>query len=647
MRGGKVFRISDLTQIGVLGTINNVNRVGFTGDELSNFNRSSGRGGGWWGGNNGTGLPFYDGGQTPGQNRSIATGINFGRSVGKNGQLTMDYTLFDRQQTQSLTERQAFTRTGQERTTESFQTDRSGNYSHRLGFDFEQELDSTSRLSFEGSGYLTGNNTNGAARTIIADENGTIEDYRVDEISDGMRPGGDISARYNRRVGGRQGRTFGADVSAGYQEDQTDSEVLVDGLNENPDEQLAIVGSLVNGRQFQDRRTNSYNFSGNGRYVEPLSKKFGLESELGYSLDNDEGNFNFRLGEETTTNLLTRQWTSAQAGTGLVFRYGERNNIQIGADVARTQLDVSGDTTRSSRFTYLLPNFSWRLRAGKGNYNLRYNTNVEAPSVAQLQTIAQPTLSGRVTVGNVDLDPATRHNLSSNFWYNDQFRALSFQAFISFGYTDNAFGNSLTFTPNQQIYQTVNVSHAWTNQVYAGTTIGMAFMKGELRLNANGGSSIGQGFVDGIARTNTTTNYSGTADLTTEFNEKSFLKAGYTYSRNGNRFDDEETEEIVTITHDITTQFELELSKVWRFESRLLYRFFEATAFAAVDPIPDLRASFELRPFKTKGHYFILSGEDLLNQNTVVTRQAQAFVTSETVSNGLGRYLLATFHYQL
>ncbi len=644
--GGKVFRISDITQIGILGTINNVNRVGFTGDELSNFNSSSGRGGGWWGGGSGS-LPYYDGGQTPGQNRSIATGVNFGRSVGENGQLTMDYTFFDRRQTQSLVERQAFTRTGQERTTESAQTDRSANYSHRLGFEYEQELDTTSRLTFSGSGYLTGSNSNAFALTEIIGDNGQRTEYTVDETTDANRPGGDLSARYNRRVGGRRGRTFGASFNGGYQEAQTDLEVLVDGLDDNPDDQLAIVGSLANGLQFQDRRTNSFNFSGEGSYVEPLSEKLGLETEIAYSLDNDEGNFTFRLDEQRTTNLLTRRWTNAQAGTGLVYRYGERNNLQLGANVARNQLEVSGDTSRNSQFTYLLPYFSYRIRAGKGNYNLRYNTDVQAPSVAQLQTIAQPSLSGRVTVGNVDLDPATRHNLSGNFWYNDQFRALNLNAYVSVSYTDNAFGNSLSFTPSQQIYQTVNVSHAWSNQVYLGSTIGMAFMKGELRVNANGGSSVGQGFVDGVSRTNTTTNYSGSADLTTEFNEKSFLKAGYTYSRNGNRFDDAESVEIFTVTHDLVTQFEFEVSPKWRFESRFLYRIFEAAAFANAANIPDLQASVELRPFKTKGHYFVLSGQDILNQNTVITRQAQAFVTSETVSNGLGRYFLATFHYQL
>lgn len=644
--GGKLFRISDATQIGVLGTVNNVNRVGFTGDELSNFNQSSGRGGGWWSGGQG-GLPYYDGGQTPGQNRSMATGINFGKSIGENGQLTMDYTLFDRRQTQTDTVRQAFTRSGQEREIKSVQTESSQRFSHRIGFEFEQEIDTVSRFNVNGFAFISGNDNNEVANTTARSGAGASDQYTVDQKSTSEEPGGRFNARYNRRLSGKKGRSFGANIYGNYQEDQTDLDLLTSGLDDEAQGNLAFVGGLVNDQQYQDRLTNSTGYGANANYVEPLTEKLGLEVGAAYEMDEDEADLNFRVKEKETSNLLNRQFITTKANTGLVYRYGKGNNVQIGADFESDELKLSGDTTKAERFNYILPNFSYRIRAGKGYYSFRYRANVQAPSVSALQMVARPSVTGRVSVGNIDLEPAVNHRLYGYLGFNDQFRALSLNFNGNVGYTDNAFGNSLTFTPGQQIYQTVNVSHTWNTGIFAGATIGMDFMNGELRLNANTNSSRGQGFVDGASRTNITTNYSGTVDLTTEFNEKSFLKAGYTYARNGNKFDDEETVEIVTVTHDIVTQFELELNDKWRFESRFLYRIFEAAAFAGATNIPDLRASFELRPFKKKGHYFVFAGEDLLNQNTVINRQAQAFVTSETISNGLGRYLLATFHYQL
>ena len=643
--GGKLFRISDVTQLGILGTINNVNRVGFSGDELMSFNQNSGRGS--WFSTGGGGLPYYDGGQTPGQNRSIAAGINYGKTMGENAQLTLNYTLFDRQQTQLVTERQAFTRTNNERNILSDQTDALGRYSHSFGFEYERDVDTVSRLSFEGSGSLSGNDNLSSAVTRVTNASGASQTYTVNEMNDGQVPSGNLDFRYNRRLPGKKGRTFGANARSSYREDQTDLIVEVDGLDES-DEDIFIPGSLQNGTQIQNRRTNSLAVDAEVDYTEPLSKKLRWETEVGAGYDQDEGDYRFRLDEgNQTTNLLTRGWTNYRAGTNLVFSYGERNNIQAGIDVEQDQLDISGDTAYMRNYTYVLPSARWRVTAGKANVYLNYSADAQAPSVDQLQTIARPSVTGRVSVGNPDLDPAVQHNLWSGMWFNDQFRAISFNANVGGSYTDNAFGNSLTFTPNQQIYQTVNVSHAWSNNVYLGSVIGMAFMNGELRANAQTNGSVGQGFVDGVARTNTSRNTSGGVDLTTELNTKSFIKAGYTYAHSVNKFDDDESVDIVTVTHDIVTQVELEFSPVWRLETQFLYRIFEAASFANATNIPDLQAALEIRPFKKAQHYFRITGRDLLNNNLVINRQAQAFVTTETQSNGLGRYFLATFHYQL
>ena len=642
--GGKLFRISDASQLGLLGTINNVNRVGFSGDELMAFNRNSGRGSFYTVG--GDGLPYYDGGQTPGQNRSIAAGVNFGKSVGENGQVTLNYTLFDRQQTQVVTEKQAFTRANNERTLESEQTDASSRYSHSIGFEYERDVDTTSRFSVEGNGSIGGNDNLGFAATRVTNDANGQQTYTVNELSDGQTPSGNVNLRYNRRLPGKKGRNFSANAATSYRESQSDLQVTVEGLDEAEGD-VFIPGALQNGVQLQNRQTNTFGASANVSFTEPLREKLRWESKLSGGYDQDEGDYRFQLDEQRTTNLLTREWTSYSAGTNLVLNYGDRNNLQVGVDLEQDRLAISQDTAYSRNYTFLLPSARYRVQVGKANVSLSYYSRAQAPSVSQLQTIARPSVTGRVTVGNPDLDPAVTHGLWGNFWFNDQFRAISLNGYVSMNYTDNAFGNSLTFTPNQQIYQTVNVSHAWSQQVYAGTVIGMAFMNGELRANANLNSSIGQGFVDGVARTNTSRNASGTVDITTELNEQSFLKAGYTYSNNLNRFDDEESVDIVTVTHDITTQFELEVSPKWRLETRFLYRMFEAASFAGATNIPDLQAAVEIRPFKKGGHYFRISGQDLLNQNTIISRQAQAFVTSETRSNGLGRYFLATFHYQL
>ena len=192
------------------------------------------------------------------------------------------------------------------------------------------------------------------------------------------------------------------------------------------------------------------------------------------------------------------------------------------------------------------------------------------------------------------------------------------------------------------------MSHEWSAFASLGTTIGMNFINGELRLNANGSLARGNGIVDDLLRLNTSRSYTLDANITTELNEDSYIKAGYSFNSFNNSFEDaDETTSTTQLTDNLSLAFELEVSPKWRFESRFLYAIYRATDFSPEQTIPDLRLSLELRPFKTAGHYLRLSASDLFNQNTIINRNVGQFSTVETTANGLGRYYLATFHYKL
>lgn len=639
--GGNIFRISEASQLGALGTINNVNKVGFSGDELSNYNQSIGRGA-WFsrGGSDGS-LPVYGNGQTPGQNRSIAAGLNYGTTIGE-GQLQLGYTLFDKELSQAQKILEAFNTGDRERTTETEQSDASGSYSHGISLNYEADIDTISRLDIIGAAYLTGNDATGNAGIAVRDQANGNQDYTVNEKSTSERPGGDLSINYGRRLG-KPGRFIEFEVNGEYGESRNDLSVLTEGLNE----ELTISGALINGLQTQNRITKDLRYGGSIDYEEPLSEKWLLEADANYIVDESKGDYDFQLREERVDNLLTRNWNQLRVGTELERRFGRRNSFSFGARYYNSELRLEGDEMRSNRYNHILPFMRMRIRGKKGFYGLRFSASPNAPGISQLQTIAQPGNSGRVSVGNPDLTPSVNYRGSGFMWFNDQFRAISANANLSIRYSDNAFGNELTFTQGQQIYRPVNVSHSWNTNLYLGTTIGVNAINGEVRLSAQGGMSTGQGFVNGISRINTATNASAGLNLTTEFNEKSFLTAGYTYGLNRNAFDDDESETIKTVTHDLLGQFELELSPKWRFESRFLYRIFEAAAFANAANIPDLGMSLEIRPFKKAPHFFRFSVFDMFNQNTVINRQAQAFVTRETTSDALGRYFLGTFHYKI
>ena len=656
--GGKVFRISDATQIGVLGTVNNVNKVGFSGDEISGFNGSSGRGRGFsWRGPEGS-LPF-DNGSATGQNRSIASGINFGQSVGKYGQLTADYALFDRNQIQQSTTLEAFNRANNQRVVETMEGNATGQYSHKVGFEYRQRVDSTSRVRIKGSGYLVGGNNETQALTSVKNAGELVDDYNVRELNNNERPGGEISLRYNRGEssgrrrgfgggGGAPRRTFELSAQASYVENKTDLDLLTEGLDEaSPSE---FLGALINGTQVQNRRTNTTNLQGNVNYTEPLGKKWRARLGAGYSLDRDEGDYRFIFQESETPNLLDRDWASLNGSLSFIRNVGKGGNLSFGTNYEADKLTLAGDEVRDDNYNFLLPFVRLRMRTKKGFLSANVSTSSRAPAINQLQTIVEPSANGRSSVGNPDLQPALNTRFNTYLWFNDQFRAISANLNFNVTYTDDAFGNAVTFTDGQQIFKPVNVGHAWQGSAFTGVTMGINAINGELRVEGRINGSRGIGFVDEVEQLNTSISTTVGANITTELNEDSYLKLGYDLNNFVNQFEGENNgrnADISQLTHNLLAQFELEVSPKWRFESRFLYSIFAASAFSAEQNIPDLRLSLEVRPFRKKRHFFRVSASDIFNQNTIINRSVTSFLTRETTSDGLGRYFLGTFHFKI
>ncbi len=295
--GGKTFRISDASQLGLLGTINNVNRIGFSGDEISGFNGSTGRGRGRW----------WEGG----------------------GQARLSYNR---------------------------------------------------------------------------------------------------GSRGDRR-GGADGRTFGANAYGNFSENQTDLDLLTDGIAPG----LDLPGVLVNGEQVQDRRTSTQNFGAGAEFAEPLADNWRLNLEGEVDYDNEQGDFTFRLAERTETNLLERTWQSTRGGASLVHSFGERNNVSVGTWYQRSSLILQGDENQNETFGYVLPFVRLRIRSEKGNFGANLRSAPEAPSMTQLQTIANPNASGRVSVGNPDLRPSMSYRYNSWLWWNDEFKAIGFNGSFDWG----------------------------------------------------------------------------------------------------------------------------------------------------------------------------------------------------------------------
>ena len=637
--GGKGFRISDATQWGILGTINNINQVGFSGDEISGFNRSSGQGGGWW---NTSGGLEYDGGDASGQNRSIAGGLNFGKTLGKDGQFTANYALFDRTQAQVTESLQSFNQNSDNRIIATDEVNNASNYRHSIEFEFRQKVDSVGRIRINGGGSMRGGNNTDFSRTAIRNL-GQEQEYTVDNVSNTELPRGEIRASYNTKLSKDKNRTLRLATSARYQENDEIVFITADGLTDS----LNIAGALVNGMQQQDRLSNNLQYEASAEYGEPIAEKWNLEVQLDYEVDREEGNYSFLFNEATTTNDLTRAFTIVRPGLGIENRFGKGGSFSFGADYAATNLTLEGDVNSDRDFNYVLPYIRYRKRLEKGFLSLRAGRGYDAPGINQLQTIAQPGLNGRVAIGNPELTPTTNYNFNGFLWYSDQFRAISGNASFDVRRSQNAFGSEISFNKDQQIFRTINVDDAFYASFNLSGQVGMDFINGEMRVNSFVSSGRTQGIVEGVTRENFNNSYGGEITITTEMNEDSYLTVGYGPTVQANRFVDAEQVNTTQVVHDLSIDLALEFVQWLRFETRFAYNLYEETEFAPQQNLFNMRVGAEVRPFKKAGHYFRLSGSDLFDQNRIVRRRVNEFVTTESSYDALGRYFLATFFYKL
>ncbi|MEM9931287.1 MAG: hypothetical protein AAF840_15835, partial [Bacteroidota bacterium] len=469
-----------------------------------------------------------------------------------------------------------------------------------------KKIDSTGRINLSASYAQNGSDNSNSAATQIFSANTLLDDYSVDQMNDSNTPQIKVAGNYNRRLK-KKGRSLRLYINGDYSTTDVNSRIITEGLSEN----LDLPGTLINGLQQQLQANEDRTANAGFNFTEPLSKKWRLGLLASYNHDEAEGNFSYEHENEIVRNVLTRTWSGTRLGTRLIHPFGKGNNFSMGVDYHHRELSLEGDETRQEPYRYWLPFARLRLRTGKSWINFRYNTSRQAPSLGQLQSIAIPGSTGRVAVGNPSLQPTYQHRLSGNFWMNDEFRGLSFYTSANASYTDQAFGNAVTLTQGQQIYQTVNVSHAWSQSANLGSNISLNFIKGQLQLNGNYNRTVGQGLVNTISRTNINNNLTASATLTTEFNEKSFLSLGYTWSRGKNFFQNDEAPAILTIRNQLSTRLELEFTRLIRLESRFTYSLFETSAFGGDNTVSDLMVAMEIRLFKTKEHFFRLFNRQL------------------------------------
>lgn len=656
-----VFR--ETTQLSVLGNLNNINQNLF---DFSNANNRRGgggqmrsiRGGGGGGGNNNAGDGTSDTNANQNgitDNKSI--GLNF-RTDFKKGSFYGNYSFANRNTIiERATSRQNIA--GRIFTNNQSSIADNINNNHRANMNFEYNFDSLNYLKvIPNFSFSTSNNlSNGLFDYTNSDGFKTQEGYSRDAVT-ASSPDFSASINYNRRFQ-KRGRNLSTEVNLGTSYSLNDD----DKINFTR-EYLAATGvdsTYLDQLIAQDNRNRNYGVR--LRYSEPVSKNRFLDLSYSYNfayakvdratyaVDSVSGNSSF---VDSLSNAYENRFVNQQVGVSL-RTVNKKYNYSVGVNIQPAHLSgysISKDSAYtpqrrlnvapSARLSY---NFSRTKRL-----NMNYNANFNQPSFNQLQPVKDVSNPQYQTEGNPDLKPEFSHNL--RIFFNNFNFTSGRSLFVGFNgnmiqnriinnnINLDSSGAQLSRPENMDGYYTLtgfyNYSIPFQNRRYVVSYNGMVNYNHDVGL-VNSQKNIGNNWVT-------------TQGLRLDITLKQWLELGINgaYSLNSTQYSlTRGGERLSSNAWTMGSNMRLDLPAGFILRYDVSYVINNGLSSEVTGNPTLLNASIEKTILKNKNGFIRVSGFDILNQNTNISRTVSGNAIIDSRVNRLTRYFMLTFTYRL
>ncbi|MFZ0489991.1 MAG: outer membrane beta-barrel protein [Salegentibacter sp.] len=420
----------DDLRLSVLASSNNINSSGFSYDEVYGMmGRSAGRN--VFGGNGG------------GITKAETAGLNFVNKWHDKLQLNTDY-FFGRNNTDRRTviARENILPDGRY-FTNSEDMSNLLNDSHRANARFEVEFDTLTRLSI--SPRLNANfgkSVRERSAESLDEQGNLINNTQVMDNEDLKDIDFSNDIDFIRRFGGR-GAYLQLRLSNDMSRQQNDNfHYSESNFFQNPDQENQIQDQYINEDEDEDR----YSVQVSQRSV--LADDFFLD--LSYDFDYSESTnkryvYNGQDGSYDQLNdllsndfqVISRRHTPS---FGLNYE-GEIWRINTNFGLLHTSLEDNNflqDSAFSNTYNdpFLRAEIRYELERSK-SLSLRYRTNVDIPSVRQLQPVVDRTNPLNIVVGNPELSPTYRQRINLNYRNFDFSTRTGIFSWFNMDFTDN------------------------------------------------------------------------------------------------------------------------------------------------------------------------------------------------------------------
>lgn len=663
-------------RISIIGGANNINRLGFSSNDMISGMGGMGGFSGGGGGRGGRGGGGGGGNAGNGNTKSWSAGVNYRDDWGKKMEFSGNYfvsntstinrsrslrqNLFFDNDSTSLSDEQSYRK--------------NENLNHRFGFRWEFEIDSMNSILLTPNISIQQSESESVDSVLTIASTPKYNYKAIEGVSsrtnqrDGVSFNNNLLFRHRFR---KPGRTFTIGWSTAVNDSEGDGYNISPYSYYNPD---STLDRIRNQRQHNKQTTNSWN----NTVSSSLTEMFGIDKilELNYAYSVNEStsdrkvfDYDYSSGDydsvnKNQTNYFENTFISSRLGTN--FRVKKtKYDFQLGGAVQFATLKnlshramTGKDSSMSQRYTNFFPNASFNYNLGtRKSIRFGYRGSTRAPSISQLQDVVDESNQLVYRTGNPDLKQEFTNNF--NFSYNtfNMSNFLFFNMNLNATVISNKIVSSMTKVNNTtQLIRPVNLDGSW-NMSFSGT-IGIPLIKvttgrrSPMNLNLTSSVRYNRDVNQqrGITGFNKTIGLGQRVRYDYNIPDKLDIGASANFNYNDAQYDlQEETSNTNNryVNHNYSLDATYTFFKRFMLSSDFDYYVNGGRAAGFNEPIPLWNASIAWVMFKKRNGELRFSVVDLLNQNKNIDRTIDPNFIEDTFTETLRRYFLVTFMYNL
>tara|TARA_R110002012_G_scaffold56973_1_gene146554 strand:- start:46785 stop:49568 length:2784 start_codon:yes stop_codon:yes gene_type:complete len=647
---GLVNYFNDTQRISVLGSSNNINNPGFSFDEIYEMVGSSGARNINVNGNGG----FTIGNMSFGFGQGITTSSTLGGSYAdqEKGKYRIDGNYFFSYSDSFNDEKIARENILPDG---SFFTDTETSFvgntnSNQGSVNLEFDIDKTTRITVQPNLSVNNTNSTNTENTVSTDEEGNlINSNNSLETSDGFRRnfsnrvelmkkldtvGGYIRLYFNNNNAVSNSESFINSQSSIFGDDPSDQELDQETIIDNSNDRYEVGAA----------------------YRQPLSKDLYLDFRYGYenqeqnneravsNLDEASGDYIYNATLSSDFNFkVNKHAPEIRIGSnGKKFRFNVRARLE---QIAFDNQDFIQSTSFSKDYSQVLLGSFFNYNKGNKRLSLRYNTDLNLPSVNQLQPVPNVSNPLNIIEGNPNLGPQVNHRVYLNFNnYNWKDRTGLF-AYSGVNFEQNKVV-SVTTTDEDFIrtttYENVDGNYnGWMGVNYSKQIKKDSVYSFKFNIGPNINFSKQVGFTNGSRLEAKTFSFNPRLGLLFNYKEMIEVEPEYRLGINSTRYNLDNVEDVDFTTHNLSVKLTSYWPKNVVFGNDITYSYNGNLGDGFDKDAIFWNVSLGLQMFKKKATLKVLA-YDLLNQNINTRRTTGQDFVQDFQGTALRRYFMGS-----